>query len=153
MPLLERKSWDRAWGQPVQQMDPGLKPIAKAPNTAPSRSEHTLGPGASPALSCSPQLGFQTNNKQKISIRLLLPLSLQLRKAVPNFRAPCNACLFPLLLSCSRSLPHPHPPSATNTPPNTFKTNAVVPRGCKLIHPFKLDLWPEPCRMQLPDYF
>lgn len=71
-------------------------------------------PGSKPGPQLQPPwLGFQTNNKQKISILLLLPLSLQLRKAFQNFRTlrvPVPTAFYLLV-----TLPKPHCP-ATNDP-------------------------------------
>ena len=138
MQLLERKSWDSV-GPHGAANGPRAEEIPKVPNTAQSTSKHALGPGTSPALSCSPRDGLASrpiiNRKLAFDSYCLSPFNLEKLLGISEPRA----CEFPLPFICSLSCPTPHPP-ATNTPPNTFKTNTVVHHGCRLIYPFELDL-------------
>ena len=109
---------------PVQRGESRLKWIPTHPSTA--------GQLGKPGPDCSPEGSASQRKKQNVSIRLLLPLSLQLRTAFRNLRA--------LLSPAASSLLFNHPPllSSTNTPPNTRKTNPAAQLRCRLIQPSEL---------------
>lgn len=82
-------------------------------------------------------------SRPKISIRLLVPLSFQLRKAFLNSRAHRSRLPLAQPFICSKRPPLPSP--ATNTPPNRFKTNSCS-GFCERIYSPKPDRWPAPSR-------
>lgn len=82
-------------------------------------------------------------SRPKISIRLLVPLSFQLRKAFLNSGAHRSPPLLAQPFICSKRPPLPSP--ATNTPPNRLKTNSCS-GSCERIYSRKPDHWPAPSK-------
>lgn len=100
-------------------------------NAAQHTPKCALGRRASPALNCSPSLAIELRNTPKISIRLFLSLSFQLREAFPVFRALCSRPTLSAFYPQPSTPTHPQMHSKVTHHSPRLQIDSALPTGSR----------------------